>query len=141
MAQNKTTATTKSVKGFIEAVPDEQKRADSFQLVEIIEEETGFTPTMWGPTIIGFGSYHYVYDSGHEGDSALVGFSPRKDALVLYLDIDPETREEQLKQLGKVKSGKSCVYVKRLADIDLKLLRKMIKTSLRRTIRKDPPQK
>ena len=141
MAQNKTTATTKSVKGFIEAVPDEQKRADSFQLVEIIEEETGFTPTMWGPTIIGFGSYHYVYDSGHEGDSALVGFSPRKDALVLYLDIDPETREEQLKQLGKVKSGKSCVYVKRLADIDLKLLRKMIKTSLRRTIRKYPPQK
>lgn len=140
MAKNKTTQTTDNVHAFLQAVPDEGKRADGLQLAGIMEEETGFAPALWGPSIVGFGSYHYVYDSGHEGDAPLAGFSPRKDALSIYLMMEPEKREAFLQQLGKHKQGKGCIYVKKLADIDLKVLRKMIGESVKYLKKKYPSQ-
>lgn len=130
MAKNKTTATEIDVTGFIQNVENEIKRKDSFQLVETFKAITGFEAKMWGPTIIGFGSYHYVYDSGHSGDAPLAGFSPRKDSIVLYFS-NFEKREALLEKLGKHKSGKACVYVKKLEDIDLKVLEEMIRESIK----------
>jgi hypothetical protein len=129
MATNKTTETTKSVSGFIKAVDNETKRNDSLQLVAMMKEITGFEPKMWGPTIIGFGKYHYKYDSGHEGDAPLIGFSPRKDAIVLYLANDFPKRDALLKKFGKHKASVACLYVKKLADIDMAVLREMISAS------------
>ena len=126
MPKNKTTETTKSVAAFIKTVKDEAKRKDSLQLIEIITKETGFGPKMWGPFIIGFGSVHYIYESGREGDMPLVGFSPRAAALVLYLSGSFEKREELLATLGKHKTDKGCVYIKSLEDINLAVLKKMI---------------
>jgi hypothetical protein len=138
MATNKTTETTKSVSGFIKAVDNETKRNDSLQLVALMKEISGFEPKMWGPTIIGFGTYHYKYDSGHEGDAPLIGFSPRKDAIVLYLESDFPKRESLLKKFGKHKTGASCVYVKKLADIDMTVLKEMVNASLQHTQTKKP---
>ncbi|WP_276485161.1 DUF1801 domain-containing protein [Paraflavitalea pollutisoli] len=129
--QNKTTATSDPVATFLKAVTDDAKRADGIQLAEIMEEETGFAPTMWGPSIVGFGTYHYVYDSGREGDAPLAGYSPRKDAISLYLMLDPDKRDAWLEKLGKHKSGKGCIYVKKLSDVDLTVLRKMIRESVK----------
>ena len=126
MAKNKTTETSISVSAFINAVNDEAKRNDSFALIEIIKKQTGLEPKMWGPSIIGFGSYHYKYDSGHEGDSPLVGFSPRAAALTLYLSGSFEQREELLEKFGKHKTDKGCIYVKKLDDIHIDTLQKMI---------------
>ena len=130
MAKNKTTETDNSVTEFINNFENEVKRKDSFRLIEIIKSITGYEPKMWGPSIIGFGSYHYKYASGREGDSPLAGFSPRKDSLVLYIATEFEKREELLSQLGKHKSSKSCVYTKKLDDIDITVLEKMIKNSM-----------
>ena|SRR5688572_18151136 len=130
MAKNKTTETSSSVTEFVLKVDNEAKRDDSFQLIEILKSITGFEPKMWGPTIIGFGSYHYKYESGHEGDAPLAAFSPRKDSLVLYFATEFEDREVLLSQLGKHKSSKSCVYVKKLSDIDLKILEIMTVNSM-----------
>jgi len=130
MAKNKTTETSSSVTEFVLKVENEAKRDDSFQLIEIFKSITGFEPKMCGPTIIGFGSYHYKYESGHEGDAPLAGFSPRKDSLVLYFATEFEDREVLLSQLGKHKSSKSCVYVKKLSDIDLKILEIMTVNSM-----------
>ncbi|HEY5916377.1 MAG TPA: DUF1801 domain-containing protein [Chryseolinea sp.] len=130
MAKNKTAETNSSVTEFILKVENEGKRDDSFQLIEILKSVTGFEPKMWGPTIIGFGSYHYKYESGHEGDAPLAAFSPRKDSLVLYFATEFEDREVLLSQLGKHKSSKSCVYVKKLSDIDLKILETMTVNSM-----------
>jgi hypothetical protein len=130
MAKNKTTETNCSVTEFINKVENEVKRSDSFTLIEILKSITGFEPKMWGPTIIGFGSYHYKYESGHEGDAPLAGFSPRKDSLVLYFASEYENREVLLSQLGKHKSSKACVYVKKLGDIDIKVLERMIINSM-----------
>jgi hypothetical protein len=138
MATNKTTETTKSVSGFIKAVDNETKRNDSLQLVALMKEMSGFEPKMWGPTIIGFGTYHYKYNSGHEGDAPLIGFSPRKDAIVLYLESDFPKRESLLKKFGKHKTGASCVYVKKLADIDMTVLKEMVNASLQHTQTKKP---
>src|SRR5690606_8674207 len=102
----------------------------SFELIEIFKSLSGFEPKMWGPSIIGFGKYHYKYASGHEGDAPITGFSPRKDAIALYLVPESEKREEMLSRLGKHKSGKSCVYVKKLADIDRDVLKEMIADSI-----------
>lgn len=126
MAQNKTVETTNSVASFLGAIPDETKRTDSQQLVSIIEAQTGTSPKMWGPAIVGFGSYHYKYESGREGDAPLVGFSPRKDALTLYLSSDFPERETLLTQLGKHKTGKGCVYIKKLSDVNLDVLQALI---------------
>jgi len=132
MAKIKTTQTKVSVTKFINDVPDETKRNDSFRIIEIMKGVTGFDPKMWGPSIIGFGSYHYKYESGHEGDMPLVAFSPRKPAIVLYIGAG-EKNEELLKKLGKYKRTKGCVYVKRLEDIDVKILKEMIKESVKHT--------
>ena len=130
MAKNKTTATTYNVIHFINTVENEVKRNDAFELLKIMQEVTGFEPKMWGTSIIGFGSYHYKYSSGHEGDAPLVGFSPRKDAISLYLYASFENKDELLSKFGKHKAGKGCVYVKKITDIDVKILRLMISTSV-----------
>lgn len=130
MAKNKTTETNCSVTEFVNKVENEGKRSDSFKLIEVFKSITGFEPKMWGPTIIGFGSYHYKYESGHEGDAPLAGFSPRKDSLVIYFATEYESREALLSQLGKHKSSKSCVYVKKLSDIDIKVLEMMTINSM-----------
>ena len=138
MAKNKTTETNRSVSEFVNKVENEMKRHDSFKLIEIFKSITGFEPKMWGPTIIGFGNYHYKYDSGHEGDAPLAGFSPRKDSLVVYIATEFENRELLLSQLGKHKNSKSCVYVKKLSDIDLKILETMIVNSMTYTMKLYP---
>jgi len=129
MAEIKTKATTISVKKFIESVEDEQKRKDSFQLVKMMEKITGEKPKMWGPSIIGFGKYEYRYESGHGGEMCVVGFSPRKAALSIYILMGFEKTPELMKKLGKYKIGKACLYVKKLSDIDLKILEELIKMS------------
>ncbi|HEX2548610.1 MAG TPA: DUF1801 domain-containing protein [Gammaproteobacteria bacterium] len=139
MAKNKTTETNKDVTEFIEKVSNETKRDDSFRLIEIFKSITGFDPKMWGPTIIGFGSYHYKYASGHEGDAPITGFSPRKDSIVIYLHPVFPKRDELLKKLGKHKVGKACVYFKKLDDIDVAVMEKMIAASIQEN-RKEYPQ-
>jgi Domain of unknown function (DU1801). len=128
MAKNKTTETQSSVTDFINTVPDETKRNDCFQIAAIYEELTGYPPKMWGGSIIGYGSYHYKYNSGHEGDMPYAAFSPRKDSIVLYID-EFETREQLLQKLGKHKTGKVCVYIKKLADIDIDIMKQLITAS------------
>lgn len=131
MAKNKTTETESSVVDFVNAfVEDESKRNDAFELIKIIQEVTLFEPKMWGPSIIGFGSYHYKYASGRKGDAPLVGFSPRKSAISLYIYIVPENRDELLSKLGKHKPSKGCIYIKKLADIDIEVLKNIISLSL-----------
>lgn len=126
MAKNKTTETNKSVTGFIDAVKDETKRDDSYQLMAMMKKLMKTEPKLWGPSIVGFGSYHYKYDSGHEGDSPLLAFSPRANALTVYLSGNFEKRDELLTKLGKYKSEKGCIYIKKLADVDLAVLEKMM---------------
>jgi hypothetical protein len=126
----KTTETANSVSGFIKGVPDRQRQKDALAVIKIMKEQSGFEPKMWGPAIVGFGSYHYKYESGHEGDAPLVGFSPRKAEFVLYIP-NFETKEELLKKFGKHKTGKACVYVKKLEDIDIEILKKMITNSIK----------
>jgi hypothetical protein len=130
MAEAKTIATGNSVLKFIKTVPDEQKQKDAFILLDIMKKLSGFEPVMWGPGIIGFGSYHYKYASGHEGDAPLVAFSPRKTAFSLYLTCDFEKRGELLKQFGKHSTGKACIYFKKLSDVNIPVLEKMIQGSL-----------
>jgi Arylsulfatase A and related enzymes len=137
-AKNKTVETTASVVDFLDTLADDAKRKDSLRLAEIIKAETGFEPRMWGTSIIGFGSYHYHYDSGREGDAPLVGFSPRKNEFALYLAQDFEEREELLRQFGKHKTGKACIYVKKLADINEGILKRMIAASVNSTRKKYP---
>ncbi|MEO6150660.1 MAG: DUF1801 domain-containing protein [Mucilaginibacter sp.] len=134
MAKTKTTETERSVTDFINSwVTDEKKREDSFRLIEIFKNQTGFEPKMWGPSIIGFGSYHYKYASGHEGDAPLTGFSPRKDAISLYTMCGPNGKDEMLARFGKHKAAKGCVYIKKLDDVDEDVLREMISASLKYT--------
>jgi len=130
MAKNKTTETDVNVTEFSNNVENEVKRKDSFRLIKIFKSITGYEPKMWGPSMIGFGRYHYKYASGHEGNAPLAAFSPRKDSLVLYMAIEFEKREDLLSQLGKHKSSKSCVYAKKLDDIDIAVLEKIIKNSM-----------
>ncbi|GAB2610524.1 hypothetical protein GCM10027035_03480 [Emticicia sediminis] len=130
MPTNKTTETNASISDFINQITDEIKRKDGFRLVEIFQNQTNLEPKMWGPSIIGFGSYHYKYASGHEGDAPLVAFSPRATAISLYLYLPAEQRENLLQKLGKTKSGKGCIYVKKLADINLDVLNELIDISV-----------
>jgi hypothetical protein len=131
MAQVKTKKTEASVDSFLNSVADAQQRQDAFKVLAIMKEITGQPPTMWGPTIVGFGEYHYVYASGHEGDICLTGFSPRKGALTLYFMAGLEERfASQLKKLGKAKTSKACLYIKKLADVDLAVLREMIQANV-----------
>lgn len=131
MAKNKTTETAANVEDFINSFADtDQKRKDSFELLKLMKSETGHDPKMWGPSIIGFGSYHYKYDSGHEGDAPLVGFSPRKSAISLYAYTGLEEHEHLLDNLGKFKKGKACIYVKKLSDINQNELKRLIKETI-----------
>lgn len=130
MATNKTIETEGSVNDFISSVADTTKRNDSFELVKIMQGQTGFEPKMWGPAIIGFGSYHYKYASGREGDAPLVAFSPRKEAISLYCYTLSEDREELLSKFGKHKAGKGCIYIKKLTDINIEVLKEMISLSV-----------
>lgn len=139
MAELKTKRTSADVGGFLNAVKDPRRKKDAFTVLELMRSVTGNEPAMWGPSIVGFGSYHYVYASGHEGDACLVGFSPRKEALVLYLMGDPAEREAFLKKLGKCKAGKGCVYVKSMDDIHVPTLRQMIRASVRYLTKLYPP--
>lgn len=133
VADNKTRATKVSVEAFIEGVEPQSKREDAKVLDALFRKVTGEEPQMWGPTIIGYGSYHYKYESGREGDACRAGFSPRKAKHSLYLmggycdDITAKNRDEALSRLGKHKTGVSCLYVNKLADIDLEVLEEMIR--------------
>lgn len=130
MYELKTKETDSSVIEFIENIENMKKREDAYQLLDIFTETTGYEAKMWGPSIIGFGSYHYKYDSGHEGDAPLVGFSPRKAKTSLYFATGDTGREELLKKFGKHTAGKSCVYINKTADIDLTILKELIQRSV-----------
>lgn len=131
MSQNKTTKNDLSVVDFIDNIEDEKRKKDSLQVLELMKNLTGKEPKMWGGSIIGFGDYHYKYESGREGDFFRTGFSPRKQALTLYIISGFSRYEELLKKLGKHKIGKSCLYIKSLEDIDLEILKEMIMLSLK----------
>jgi hypothetical protein len=131
MADVKTVPTSASAASFLAAIGDDQKRADSETLATMLAEITGEPPVMWGASIIGFGSTHYRYASGREGDTCVVGFSPRKQALTLYIGA-LEQKQALLEQLGKHSVGKGCLYVKRLSDVDLAVLRRLLEASAQR---------
>jgi len=131
MAELKTKPTDESVKDFINRIPDEERRADCFAVAKIMEEVTGEKPKMWDPSIVGFGSYHFKYDSGREGDWLVTGFSPRKKDLTLYIMMGFEKHAELMKKLGKHNTAKSCLYIKRLSDVDVPTLKKLIKESVK----------
>ncbi len=124
--KNKTNETEMNVQDFLNSfVISEQKKTDSLALIKVMREITDLEPKMWGPSIIGFGSYHYKYESGHEGDSPIIGFSPRKAALTLYIHSQTPKSLELLKRLGKFKISKSCIYINKLSDIDISILREL----------------
>ena len=131
MAELKTKPTEASVKEFLNRIPDKERRDDCFAIAKMMEEATGAKAKMWGPSIVGFGSFHYKYDSGREGDWLLTAFSPRKNDLTLYLMMGFEQHRELMQQLGKHKTSKSCLYIKRLSDIHVPTLKKLIKASLK----------
>lgn len=130
MAEQKTKPTEQSVETFLENVPDEAVRGDCFALVKLMKKATGSKPKMWGPTIIGFGQYHYKYDSGHEGYSCLTGFSPRKQNITVYVMPGFTQHPELLKKLGKYKAGKGCLYIKKLEDVNVKVLEDLVRKSI-----------
>lgn len=131
MYELKTKWTDQSVIEFIETtVESPTKREDAYKLLDIFTETTGYEAEMWGPSIIGFGRYHYKYKSGHEGDAPLVGFSPRKARISLYFSSGDPNRESLLKDFGKYKAGKGCVYINKVADIDVDILKKLINQSV-----------
>ena len=131
-AKNKTTETNVDVMEFIDSfVDNEQKRADSLQLIRLMKTWTGYKPKMWGPTIIGFGRYHYKYASGHEGDAPIIGFSPRKAAFSLYVFVPGEDNAKLLDKLGKFTMGKSCIYVRKLSDINISALEALSRSAIR----------
>lgn len=126
MAKTKTTYSAVNVIDFINAyVDNDQKKADSFRLIELMQQWSGFEPKMWGPTIIGFGNYHYKYASGHEGDAPMIGFSPRKPAFSLYVFSPTGENKHLLNDLGKYKIAKACIYIKKLSDINIAVLQRM----------------
>ena len=136
MAENKTRPTKSSVNGFINALTDQARRADARTLVKLMQIATGEKPTMWGPAIIGFGSCHYVYDSGREGDMPLVGFSPRKAATVLYLNTNFSGAKALLNKLGKYSAHGFCLNIKKLADVDQKVLAVLVEKAAAATRKK-----
>ena len=130
MSDQKTKPHDGSVEAFLNSVEHDKRREDSLAMLEIMKEITGEKAVMWGPSIVGFGKYHYKYESGHEGDSFLTGFSPRKQSLSVYIMAGFSRYEELMKQLGKYKTGKSCLYINKLEDVDQSVLRELIQASL-----------
>ena len=131
MAEQKTKPTNESVKDFLNRIPEAERREDCFAVAKMMEEITGEKPKMWGPSIVGFGSYRYKYASGREGDWPMTGFSPRKRDLTLYVMVGYERYPELMEKLGKHSHAKSCLYIKRLSDIHLPTLKKLIKTGIK----------
>jgi hypothetical protein len=136
--EQKTKETDNSVIEFIENVENPKKREEAYKLIDIFTETTGFDAKMWGPSIIGFGSYHYKYESGHEGDAPLVGFSPRKAKVSLYFAPGETKRVELLKNFGKYTTGKACVYINKIADIEITVLKELITLSVQFLQKKYP---
>ena len=131
MAENKTQATGASVTAFINSIDDKQKRADVRKVAAMMRKATGKRAKMWGPSIVGYGTYHYKYASGREGDFLMTGFSPRKQALSVYIMPGFAHFETLMNKLGKYKTGKSCLYIKRLSDVDEKILEQLIIRSVK----------
>ena len=130
METNKTQQTEASVEAYLQGIADEVRRQDCLTVLRLMEQATGEAPRMWGASMVGFGSYHYKYASGHEGDSFLTGFSPRKENLTIYIMPGFDRYGELMARLGKYKTGKSCLYVKRLADVDHGVLADLIRASV-----------
>ena len=130
MAENKTKPNDKSVKAFLDSIPDENKRKDCYEIMKLMQHITGQKPKMWGDSIVGFGSYHYRYDSGREGDYFITGFSPRKQNLTVYIMPGFSAYSSLMKKLGNHKTAKSCLYIKKLDDIDRGTLKELISSSV-----------
>lgn len=130
MADNKTRVTKSSVEGYLEAIDNETRRKDCQKLTKLMSRATGQKPVMWGSSIVGFGTYHYKYESGHEGDSCLAGFSSRKANISVYLMARFPGHEELLSRLGKHKMGKACLYIRCLSDVDLEVLGQLVTGSV-----------
>ena len=140
MYEQKTKENDQSVTEFIESVDHPKKREDAFKLLDIFTETTGYQPKMWGSSIIGFGKYHYKYKSGHQGVAPLVGFSPWKAKISLYITLQDLNREQLLKNLGKHTTGKSCIYINKLEDIDINVLKEIIRNGVQTLQRLYPDQ-
>lgn len=132
MAELKTKATNESVTDFLNKVTDKGRRDDCFAVLEIMKDVTGEEPKMWGSSIVGFGRYHYKYESGREGEWMITGFSPRKGDLTLYIMPGLGAFPDLMKRLGKFKTGKSCLYIKKLKDVDPGVLRQLVKQSVKK---------
>ena len=130
MSELKTKKNKASVEGFLKSVENEQRREDSFLVLDLMKEVTGEEPTMWGTSIVGFGTYHYKYASGREGDWMKVGFSPRKKNMTLYIMDGFGSYDSLLQKLGKYKTGKSCLYINKLEDVDQAILKELVKQSV-----------
>jgi len=130
MAENKTKATNVSVSAYIEGLTDATRRSEARELVEVMQRASGEKPKLWGPSIVGFGSYHYKYDSGREGDMPMISFSPRKAAMVLYSMLAHAEAKAVLAKLGRHTTGKGCLYIKKLADVDKTVLETLIKNAV-----------
>ena len=135
MAEMKTKLNDASIEDFLNKVDDKQKREDCFEIARMMQQVTKEKPKMWGPAIIGFGSYHYKYESGREGDMMQIGFSPRKQNITLYIGLGSEAENPLLKKLGKYTTGKGCLYIKKLTDVDRNVLQELIKESFKRAPR------
>ena len=138
MAELKTKQTDQSVEDFLDSIPDDKKREDSYTILELMKNATGLEPKMWGDSIIGFCSYHYCYESGREGDWFLTGFSPRKQNLTLYVMAGFTQYEALLQKLGKFSTGKACLYIKKIEDIDMPTLEELIRQSADHIARTNP---
>jgi hypothetical protein len=137
--QNKTQATEAGVGRFLESVEDDAVRVDCLALIEMMRQASGCEPVMWGSAIVGFGSYHYVYESGREGDFLIIGFSPRKRNIAVYLRGGIQAFPDELAQLGKHETGKGCLYLRNLGDVDTKVLKAILKKSYREGLRLSVP--
>ena len=135
MAEIQTKVNDTSVEDFLNKVENQQRRKDCFEILKIMQQVTKEEPKMWGPAIIGFGSYHYKYESGREGDMALLAFSPRKQSLTLYIGVGDDTDNPLLKKLGKYSTSKACLYIKKLADVDRDVLQELIVDSYEQALR------
>lgn len=131
MSGLKTKETKASVEKFLDSVADEKRRKDCYTVLEMMKKITKEEPKMWGPSIVGFGTYHYKYDSGHEGDMCIAGFSPRKQALTLYILMGFGKSPGLMKKLGKYKTGKACLYIKSLEDVDPEVLKELVTESVK----------
>jgi hypothetical protein len=136
VADNKTKPTRTSVAAFLNKIGDKQRREDCFAILELMRKVSNSEPVMWGSAIVGFGTYHYVYESGREGDTVVIGFSPRKQNISIYLMGGLQPLEAELAQLGKYKTGKGCLYINSLSDVNVKVLNKVFTKAFKATTRK-----